>query len=267
MRPGEENLDGPPIHGNTRLEVIWTAIPAILLVGLCTYAFVVLEDVEAAEANPLKVRVVGEQFAWTFFYAARRQGGRLAPAARADRPAGQVHAPVQGRAARLLGAGLPHEEGRGAGHRRHLQRHAEPDRRLPDRLRGAVRPRPRGRCARPRSWSPTREFAAWLADARQAAPAARRRRRRRRPAARRRGRQGALHAPRATAARATRWPTRAPTADRARTSTRCSRARTRRSSRQSIVDPSAEIATGYQDGIMPPNFERHAAARPSSMRW
>ena len=34
MRPGEEHLDGPPIHGNTRLEVIWTAIPAILIVGL-----------------------------------------------------------------------------------------------------------------------------------------------------------------------------------------------------------------------------------------
>jgi cytochrome c oxidase subunit II len=68
MRAGEENLDGPPIHGNTRLEVIWTAIPAIILVGLCTYAFVVLEDVEAADNNPLQVRVVGEQFAWTFFY-------------------------------------------------------------------------------------------------------------------------------------------------------------------------------------------------------
>ena len=51
MRPGEELLDGPPIHGNTRLEVIWTAIPAILLVGLCTYAFVVLEDVEAAPSS------------------------------------------------------------------------------------------------------------------------------------------------------------------------------------------------------------------------
>src|SRR4051795_2467382 len=68
MRAGEENLDGPPIHGNTRLEVIWTAIPAIILVGLCTYAFVVLEDVEAADSNPLQVRVVGEQLAWTFFY-------------------------------------------------------------------------------------------------------------------------------------------------------------------------------------------------------
>ena len=26
MRPGEEQLDGPPIHGNTRLEIIWTTV-------------------------------------------------------------------------------------------------------------------------------------------------------------------------------------------------------------------------------------------------
>src|ERR1700758_2792481 len=65
MRPGEELLDGPPIHGNTRLEIVWTAIPAILLVGLCSYAFLVLEDVEKAPAAPeMHVRVVGQQFAW-----------------------------------------------------------------------------------------------------------------------------------------------------------------------------------------------------------
>jgi cytochrome c oxidase subunit 2 len=68
MKPGEELKDGPPIHGNTRLEIIWTAIPAILLVGLCSYAYIVLEDVEKAEARALDVRVVGEQFTWTFFY-------------------------------------------------------------------------------------------------------------------------------------------------------------------------------------------------------
>src|SRR5215470_8849418 len=68
MRPGEELMDGPPIHGNTRLEIVWTAIPAILLVGLCTYAFIVLENVEKAAPNALNVRVVGQQFAWTFYY-------------------------------------------------------------------------------------------------------------------------------------------------------------------------------------------------------
>ena len=68
MRPGEELMDGPPIHGNTRLEVIWTAIPAILLVALCSYAYVVLRDIEEADASPMRVRVVGEQFTWTFYY-------------------------------------------------------------------------------------------------------------------------------------------------------------------------------------------------------
>jgi cytochrome c oxidase subunit 2 len=70
MRPGEELKDGPPIHGNTRLEVIWTAVPAIILVALCSYAYVVLRDVESAEASEMNVRVVGEQFTWTFYYPA-----------------------------------------------------------------------------------------------------------------------------------------------------------------------------------------------------
>jgi cytochrome c oxidase subunit 2 len=68
MRPGEELADGPPIHGNTRLEVIWTTIPAIILVALCSYAYVVLTDIEEAQANTMDVRVVGEQFTWTFHY-------------------------------------------------------------------------------------------------------------------------------------------------------------------------------------------------------
>ncbi|MFP5362773.1 MAG: cytochrome c oxidase subunit II [Thermoleophilia bacterium] len=68
MRPGEEQLDGPPIHGNTRLEVIWTAIPAVVLVVLCAYAWVVLVDIEEARADEMRIDVVGQQFAWTFEY-------------------------------------------------------------------------------------------------------------------------------------------------------------------------------------------------------
>jgi len=68
MKPGEELKDGPPIHGNTRLEIIWTAIPAILLVALCSYSYVALTDIEEAKADALNVRVVGEQFTWTFYY-------------------------------------------------------------------------------------------------------------------------------------------------------------------------------------------------------
>jgi cytochrome c oxidase subunit 2 len=78
MRPGEELQDGPPIHGNTRLEVIWTAIPAIILVALCSYAYVVLHDIETAEASEMKVRVVGEQFTWTFYYPGAGGGKEIA---------------------------------------------------------------------------------------------------------------------------------------------------------------------------------------------
>jgi cytochrome c oxidase subunit 2 len=68
VRPGEETLDGPPIHGNTRLEVIWTAIPAIMLVALCSYAWVVLNDIEKAQPNEMRINVTGQQFAWSYEY-------------------------------------------------------------------------------------------------------------------------------------------------------------------------------------------------------
>jgi cytochrome c oxidase subunit 2 len=68
MKPGQENQDGPPIHGNTTLEIVWTAIPAIILVGLCTYAYAVLTDIEKKKPGEMTVGVTGEQFAWTFEY-------------------------------------------------------------------------------------------------------------------------------------------------------------------------------------------------------
>jgi cytochrome c oxidase subunit II len=81
MRPGEEDMDGPPIHGNTRLEVVWTVIPAILMLGLCTYAYIALRNAEeapAAAAQELNVRVVGEQFTWTFYYPGGPGGREIA---------------------------------------------------------------------------------------------------------------------------------------------------------------------------------------------
>src|SRR3954453_9014120 len=83
MRPGEEGLDGPPIHGNTRIEVIWTAIPATLIFALVVYPYVVLRDIEKtpALANGQQERVVKvfrEQFAWTFDY---NEGGRQSKSA------------------------------------------------------------------------------------------------------------------------------------------------------------------------------------------
>jgi cytochrome c oxidase subunit 2 len=75
MRPGEELKDGPPIHGNTRLEIIWTAIPAILMVGLSGYAYGVLRHIEKNQPNAMKVQVTGQQFTWTFQYP--QAGGKM----------------------------------------------------------------------------------------------------------------------------------------------------------------------------------------------
>jgi cytochrome c oxidase subunit 2 len=68
MRPGEENKDGPPIHGNTRLEIMWTAAPAILIISLCTYAYTVLHKNEESKKGATTVDVIGEQFTWLFSY-------------------------------------------------------------------------------------------------------------------------------------------------------------------------------------------------------
>jgi cytochrome c oxidase subunit 2 len=68
MRPGQEEMDGPPIHGNTRLEVLWTALPACLLIGMCTYAYTVLRSNEATKANAMTVNVTARQFAFEFGY-------------------------------------------------------------------------------------------------------------------------------------------------------------------------------------------------------
>jgi cytochrome c oxidase subunit 2 len=68
MKPGEEEKDGPPIHGNTRLEVVWTTIPAVLILGLCTYAYTVLRSNEDSKKGAMTVNVTERQFAFEFSY-------------------------------------------------------------------------------------------------------------------------------------------------------------------------------------------------------
>jgi cytochrome c oxidase subunit II len=68
MRPGQEQMDGPPIHGNTRLEVIWTTVPAILILGMCGYAYSVLRTDENSHKGEMTVNVTTRQFAFEFSY-------------------------------------------------------------------------------------------------------------------------------------------------------------------------------------------------------
>jgi cytochrome c oxidase subunit II len=75
MRPGEEQKDGPPIHGNTRLEVVWTVLPALLIISLCSYAYTVLRSNEATKRGEMTVNVTARQFAFEFTYPG--QNGKL----------------------------------------------------------------------------------------------------------------------------------------------------------------------------------------------
>ena len=46
-RDTPESAEGPQIHGNTRLEIIWTAIPAIILAALAIFTFTQIPAVQA----------------------------------------------------------------------------------------------------------------------------------------------------------------------------------------------------------------------------
>jgi cytochrome c oxidase subunit II len=67
VQPGDDS-DGPPIHGHTGLEIVWTVIPALLVIAIGVVSAVVLAQNSDAGTNPLKVRVVAQQFAWRFEY-------------------------------------------------------------------------------------------------------------------------------------------------------------------------------------------------------
>ena len=67
VKPGDEG-DGLPIHGNTRLEIIWTLIPTVIVLFAAGYSWVVLDEIEEVDADPLIVNVYSQQFAWTFGY-------------------------------------------------------------------------------------------------------------------------------------------------------------------------------------------------------
>jgi len=60
--------EGVAVHGNTALEVFWTAIPALLVVVIAVYSFRVLSASEAETEKPMVVEVIGRQFSWEFRY-------------------------------------------------------------------------------------------------------------------------------------------------------------------------------------------------------
>ena len=65
------SVEGPQIHGSTRLEIAWTLVPVAILLIVSIFTFYKLPGIsleaEAGE-SALKVRVEGRQFYWQYRY-------------------------------------------------------------------------------------------------------------------------------------------------------------------------------------------------------
>jgi cytochrome c oxidase subunit II len=64
------DVEGAQVHGHTRLELIWTVIPVVILAVIGTVVFLELPDIRSAPAaaNPIQVTIVGHQYYWQFDY-------------------------------------------------------------------------------------------------------------------------------------------------------------------------------------------------------
>ena len=59
----------PQVHGNTRLEVAWTILPTLILVGVAVPTIATLWDLAAEpQGDVLQVSVLGHQWWWEFDY-------------------------------------------------------------------------------------------------------------------------------------------------------------------------------------------------------
>jgi len=79
-KDGDET-DGPPIHGNTKIQLTWIAATTVIVLSLAVFGTVELVTVQGAgagegpqpiwkptSASILEVQVIGQQWAWTYRY-------------------------------------------------------------------------------------------------------------------------------------------------------------------------------------------------------
>jgi cytochrome c oxidase subunit 2 len=68
--PPDDWEDGSPIHGHTGLEKVWTAVPLALVIFISVYSSYELSKAEDVPLDHPKVEVSSQQFAWSFSYPA-----------------------------------------------------------------------------------------------------------------------------------------------------------------------------------------------------
>lgn len=66
-KPGDES-DGASFNGNPTLEIIWTAIPAVVVVFLSIYSYSVFVSIREPKTDELVIQTLGQRFVWQFTY-------------------------------------------------------------------------------------------------------------------------------------------------------------------------------------------------------
>jgi cytochrome c oxidase subunit II len=69
----DRTAEGPQVHGATRLELIWTAVPVLILAAIAAFIFYKLPGIQdvpsaKAEGGALPIHVEAHQFYWQFTY-------------------------------------------------------------------------------------------------------------------------------------------------------------------------------------------------------
>lgn len=70
-RDRRRDVEGPQIRGDTRLEILWTAVPALFVVALTAFTAAKLPSIEGPAGGggaSLRIRVEGHLFYWRYVY-------------------------------------------------------------------------------------------------------------------------------------------------------------------------------------------------------
>lgn len=96
---GEDRPPPKQVEGNTRLEILWTIIPALILVGIAVPTVATIFQLAGPPAEgALTVRVIGKQYWWQFEYLNEQREPVVRTASELHIPTGrEVYIELEGR--------------------------------------------------------------------------------------------------------------------------------------------------------------------------
>ena len=93
-QPGDDTMP-PQTHGNTTFEIIWTAIPTVIVLALFGMSFATIRAIDKPSGNHAAIiEVRGYQWSWTFDYGTNAAGTRVLVRAPDNRSEPEMVVPV-----------------------------------------------------------------------------------------------------------------------------------------------------------------------------